>query len=206
MRVINVRGNRCCGKSTLLKRFIHRDHSYVWDFGYRVKRGNRIKATINKDIAVMGVYNDGSISGGADWIQDYDKLELAMLKLINLNKCVLFEGGFISADFKRWYDFSQKVRKTQEENIPAGRKYGFGFYGMLWAFLDTPMEKMRRRLVFRKAKSGKPLNWHLSIDRQKQIESCKRRAAKEGECVITLKHKTAYEELRAIIGDQYEYE
>lgn len=161
--IVNIRGTNGSGKSTLMRLLMER-------FG-RVPINC---ATTNKVIGyempglqarVVGKYE--TACGGCDTIKTQDEAK-HLVHAFSTAGNVFFEGVLISTIFGPWLEFS--------------RQHG----GMIWAFLDTPLETCLERIQIRNG--GKPIKTDQVRDKWEGMRRIADKAKAAGEQVIWLNH------------------
>lgn len=167
-RVVNVRGTNGSGKSTVALGVI--------GSAPMTKLGQENGYITAAGIQVMGKYI--TRCGGCDTIKTQALMIDCICSIIG-DGPILFEGVIISNLFSTWYRTSQALRKIQRMN-------GAPDEGLVWTFLDTPMDVCLARVYERNG--GKPIKEKNVTDKWKAVQSCKMKAAEIGENVYELDH------------------
>jgi hypothetical protein len=128
-------------------------------------------------IHVLGKYVTSC--GGCDTIKAQSLMIDSIVSIIGHGP-ILFEGLIISNLFSTWYKTSQTLREIQRAN-------GAPEEGLVWAFLNTPIDVCLARVYARNG--GKAIKEKNVIDKWKAIESCKLKAAEVGENVFEIDYK-----------------
>lgn len=212
MKFLNVRGCNGSGKTTLL-RCLARDPACLlvpvhqpinppagefqplkesWDdFEKRRKRagkpkGKPIVATVTPDgLALLGDYTPAATgtTAGCDRISTQDDIKAALLgaAAIPTVKLVVFEGVIVSTIFLPWLEWE--------------RANG----GMVWAFLDTPLDVCLQRIQQRNG--GEPIKEDLVADKHTTIRRCRTKAMQAGATVRDIQWDLALKRMREIIAE-----
>jgi hypothetical protein len=149
MTVVSIRGTHGSGKSSIVKAILNKYRTdpmkQCTPAGARVKKlktfGYVVELPKGQTLFVVGSYENAC--GGCDGIQPYENI----WPLINQGAIdcdhVLFEGALVSSSYGSIGRFSE-------------------VYGddMVFAFLDTPLEKCLERIAARRAAKGdtRPVN------------------------------------------------
>lgn len=185
MKYINVRGCNGSGKTTLL-RSLARDPlcrvSNVIVLGH-----NPIPVTYTPDgIAIIGDYTPataGATTAGLDRVRTQAAAK-AVAELVGRDpdvKAVLFEGVVVSTIYGPWLEWS--------------RANG----GMIWAFLDTPLEVCLNRI--QKRNGGKHIQEDQVAAKHRIIARVRDKALADGETVRDIHWQTAWKDLKAILEE-----
>lgn len=136
---------------------------------------------LSNRVAILGDYSPEATgtTAGCDRIKTQQAAKDALLSIDA--DVVLFEGIIVSTIFQPWSDWSH------ENN------------GMVWAFLDTPLNVCLDRIQSRNG--GKPINEKLVEDKWRGINRVKDKATEAGERVESLDYSIALEELTEIVDD-----
>lgn len=179
-KFINIRGCNGSGKTTVLRQYAATRSPEVRTV--EVPDHKPIPVTyLSNRVAILGDYSPEATgtTAGCDRIKTQQAAKDA-LKAIEAD-AVLFEGIIVSTIFQPWSDWSH------ENN------------GMVWAFLDTPLDVCLDRIQSRNG--GKPINEKLVADKWNGINRVKDKATEAGERVETLNYNKALEELAEIVDD-----
>lgn len=179
-KFINIRGCNGSGKTTVLRQYAATRSPEVYPV--EVPNHKPIPVTyLSNGVAILGDYSPAATgtTAGCDRIKTQQAVKDA-LETIDAD-AVLFEGIIVSTIFQPWSDWSH-------END-----------GMVWAFLDTPLDVCLDRIQSRNG--GKPINEKLVGDKWNTIKRVKHKATESGERVETLDHSIALEELTEIVDD-----
>lgn len=182
---INVRGCNGSGKTTLL-RCLARDPLCRVEL-VTVPDHKPIPVTqCPGGIAIIGDYTPaaaGSTTAGLDRIKTQDAAK-AVIEVVGrdpLVKVVLFEGVVVSTIYGPWMEWS--------------RAHG----GMVWAFLDTPLEVCLHRIQARNG--GKPIKEDQVADKHRTLQRVHDKAVADGEWVADLHWETALRDIKALISE-----
>lgn len=188
MKFINVRGCNGSGKTTLL-RMLARDplcrvenvrvtHEYKDGKSGEKVRGYHAPIPVTYapgGLALLGDYTPGATgtTAGCDRIKTQEAAKSA-LELIAQDpevRVIMFEGVVVSTIFGPWRDW-------------AGANGG-----MLWAFLDTPLEVCLERI--QKRNGGKPIKEELVAGKHRTIARVQKKAEKAGLPVEVIRWESA---------------
>ena len=134
--VVNIRGSGGAGKSHLMRQFMKAKHA---------------KPITNDEDKIIGYLLDGNIRvvgryetacGGCDTIKTQDAVCNAVLDFAKKGG-VIFEGYLVSGIYERYSILSKMVG------------------GMIWAFLDTPLDEAIQRIHKRTGRDFNPNNTRL---------------------------------------------
>lgn len=185
MNFINVRGCNGSGKTTVLRSLARSPFCEV--VLVEVPDHKAIPVTLTPDkLAIIGDYTPaaaGSTTAGLDRI----KTQAAAKSVIEAtadkypDRIVLFEGVVVSTIFGPWRDWSE---------INGG---------MIWAFLDTPLQVCLDRIQVRNG--GKPIKEEQVADKHRTLARVRDKAIEAGEVVRDIRWGSALADLRAIIGE-----
>lgn len=207
MKFINVRGCNGSGKTTLL-RMLARDPLCRVE---TVRVTHEIKDPKTKEkvrtyhppipvtyapggVAMLGDYTPGATgtTAGCDRIKTQEAAKSA-LELIAQDadvRVVLFEGVVVSTIFGPWKEWAEANG------------------GMLWAFLDTPLEVCLERIQTRNG--GKPIKEELVASKWRTIAGVRKKALKAGLPVADIRWEAALLDGKALVRkvaeDQLVYE
>lgn len=183
-KYINIRGCNGSGKTTLLRQLVdHFDTNK--ELGEVVVDNHKpIPVTyLGDNVAILGDYlsekSRQSNTAGCDRIKTQKAIKDALEAI--QRDIVLFEGVIVSTIFQPWADWSQNNG------------------GMLWAFLDTPIDVCLQRIQHRNG--GKPINEQLVVDKFNGINRVMAKAMEAEEYVRIFDHRTALPELVQIIRE-----
>lgn len=180
--IINIRGTNGSGKSTLVRTLLGiadrgalegaraREVPIV---GFTTPDGkprsiSGLEAPERGLIAVGSYRNE---CGGSDGIKTQDLVCEAVTAAAGKARHVLFEGVIVSTLFSRYLALSARLG------------------GMVWAYLDTPVEVCLERIATRNG--GKAIKEDLVRNKIKAIESTRRKAVAAGEHVVILDYRNA---------------
>ncbi len=184
MKYINVRGCNGSGKTTLL-RCLARD-PLCRVVNVTVPDYKPIPVTYTPDgIALIGDYTPAARVAivGLDRIKTQAAAK-AVAELVGRDpdvKAVLFEGVVVSTIYGPWVDWSKANG------------------GMIWAFLDTPLEVCLKRIQERNG--GKPIKEEQVAAKHRAIARVREKALADGEQVRDINWKTALEDLKVILEE-----
>lgn len=185
MKYINVRGCNGSGKTTLL-RCLARD-PLCRVINVIVPDHKPIPVTYAPDgIAIIGDYTPaaaGATTAGLDRIKTQAAAK-AVAELVGRGrdpdvKAVLFEGVVVSTIYGPWAEWSKANG------------------GMIWAFLDTPLEVCLKRIQERNG--GKPIKEDQVADKHRTIARVREKALADGETVRDIHWETALKDIKAVI-------
>lgn len=175
MKFINVRGPNGSGKTTLLRCLarnpecrlveVHQPVHLETDKGVKPEKigkpkGRPIVATVTPEgLALLGDYTPAATgtTAGCDRIRRQDDIKAALVAASALPgvRLTLFEGVIVSTIFGPWLEWE--------------RANG----GMVWAFLDTPLEVCLKRIQERNG--GEPIKEELVASKHKTIRDVRRK-------------------------------
>lgn len=185
MKYINVRGCNGSGKTTLLRSLARDPLCRV--INVIVPDHKPIPVTYTPDgIAIIGDYTPaaaGATTAGLDRIKTQAAAK-AVVELVGRDpdvKAVLFEGVVVSTIYGPWREWS--------------RANG----GMIWAFLDTPLEVCLKRIQERNG--GKPIKEEQVAAKHRIIARVREKALADGETVRDIHWETALKDLKAILEE-----
>jgi hypothetical protein len=175
---INIRGTNGSGKTHLVRTRMKEVGAIPYPrrrnlFGGTSLCSRRVEYyQLGDGGVVIGTYENNC--GGCDNIQEgYIRVQqLAMERMPEHPAYVLFEGVIIGSTYKPWLAFSQKVG------------------GMLWVFLDTPLDVCVERVQQRNR--GKPINLDRMREKHLVTQRDCNKAIADGEHVVVLPWKRAY--------------
>ena len=186
MKYINVRGCNGSGKTTLLRSLARDPLCPVTNV--IVPDHKPIPVTYAPGgIAIIGDYTPaaaGATTAGLDRIKTQAAAK-AVAELVGRDsdvKAVLFEGVVVSTIYGPWQEWSKANG------------------GMIWAFLDTPLEVCLKRIQERNG--GKPIKEDQVADKHRTIARVREKALADGEQVRDLHWQTAWKDLKAVIDEQ----
>lgn len=188
-KYINVRGCNGSGKTTVLRNYAQ---SIDPTTGGEIKTINvedvghkPIPFTfLSNGVAILGDYTLAShknTTSGCDRVKTQLAVKTALERVPKEVKAVLFEGVIVSTIFQPWSDWSKANG------------------GMIWAFLDTPLDLCLQRIQERNG--GKEINAALVGDKHKGIERLHQKAKDADEVTFTLDHTQSLADLAEIIND-----
>lgn len=184
-KLINVRGCNGSGKTTLL-RCLGRGEGVTVVEG-SVPDHKPIPITYTPEgFAIIGDYTPaaaGATTAGLDRIKTQAAAK-AIIEFAASNtavRAVLFEGVVVSTIYGPWADWSKANG------------------GMIWAFLDTPLEVCLKRIQERNG--GKPIKEDQVAAKHRTIARVREKALADGEQVRDLHWQTAWKDLKAILEE-----
>lgn len=173
--IVNIRGTNGSGKTTLMRQMME-------TYGYQPVLGEKGKHK-GYDLNGIGTYVVGSYTancGGCDTIKTQDESKARIREYASKNYNVLFEGVLISTIFGPWLEFS--------------RANG----GMVWAFLDTPLQLCLERIQRRNG--GKPVKEDQVRSKWEGMLRIQEKARAAGEQVVVLNYTNAFNDLMAVMA------
>lgn len=182
MKYINVRGCNGSGKTTLLRCLVRDPLCRV--INVIVPDHKPIPVTYAPGgIAIIGDYTPaaGATTAGLDRIKTQAAAK-AVAELVGRDpdvNAVLFEGVVVSTIYGPWQEWSKANG------------------GMIWAFLDTPLEVCLKRIQERNG--GKPIKDDQVADKHRTIARVREKALADGEHVRDLHWETALKDIKAVI-------
>ena len=183
MKYINVRGCNGSGKTTML-RCLARD-PLCRVINVIVPDHKPIPVTYAPGgIAIIWDYTPaaaGATTAGLDRIKTQAAAK-AVAELVGRDpdvKAVLFEGVVVSTIYGPWQEWSKANG------------------GMIWAFLDTPLEVCLKRIQERNG--GKPIKEDQVADKHRTIARVREKALADGETVRDIHWETALKDIKAVI-------
>lgn len=198
MKFVNVRGCNGSGKTTLLRMLARDPLCRVETLRVRhmVKdktSGNKIRAYhppipvtyAPGGIAILGDYtpNAKGTTAGCDRIktQEAAKNALELIAREGEAKVVLFEGVVISTIYQPWKEWSDRNG------------------GMVWAFLDTPLEVCLRRIQDRNG--GLPIKEDLVEGKHRTVARVLEKAYADGETISLIRWDHARRDIVDLVED-----
>lgn len=184
MKYINVRGCNGSGKTTLLRSMARDPLCRV--INVIVPDHKPIPVTYAPDgIAIIGDYTPaaGATTAGLDRIKTQAAAK-AVAELVGRDpdvKAVLFEGVVVSTIYGPWQEWSKANG------------------GMIWAFLDTPLEVCLKRIQERNG--GKPIKEDQVADKHRTIARVREKALADGETVRDIHWETALRDIKNTINE-----
>lgn len=185
-KFINVRGTNGSGKTTLLR-------NLALDYGVvqvkhvtaqRQPKGVPI-TVLNMGCALVGDYsaNAKGTTAGLDRIKTQAGAKEAIVNAAGLDNVsiVLFEGILVSTIYTPWRDWSQSIG------------------GMIWAYLDTPIDVCIKRVQERNG--GKSVKDDLIKSKYTTIDRTMAKAKLDGERTETLDYRQPLNDLRRLISE-----
>lgn len=184
-KVINIRGTGGSGKSHLVMKFMR-------EFGAEPLMGadgkvvaHRVSYKPGEPVYVIGRYkaargDDGirTVTGGCDGVKTQDEI-CTRVRLAARRGHVIFEGFLVSGIYSRYHALSEDLG------------------GMIWAFMDTPLEKCIARISRRNR--GRKFSTDNTEAKLKGAARCAREAEAVGETVIWINHKHALRDLCCLL-------
>jgi hypothetical protein len=190
--ILNIRGSSCSGKSTNLYRLLQEYPSVeVWErVGWNKKKPRQVGHLVAGGLFVVGPYATTAKTGGMDMLMP-GKTELVTLWLERNCRAyphVIFESMMASLAIGRYSDLRKRLG-------PPGV--------ILFAFLNTPLEVCRERIMSRsggKGPTGKGINEAATVDHQwKRIQQIRERLQERHEVCTTFDYQNSYEEMIALL-------
>lgn len=185
MKYINVRGCNGSGKTTLLRSLAQDLFCFVVEAN--VPGHKPIPITHRPDgLAIIGDYTPaaaGATTAGLDRIKTQAAAK-AVAELVGRDpavEVVLFEGVVVSTIYGPWKEWAQKNG------------------GMVWAFLDTPLDVCLRRIQERNG--GKPIKEDQVAAKHRTVARVREKALSDGLHVLDLGWQTAQEELENFLRE-----
>lgn len=184
MKYINVRGCNGSGKTTLLRCLARDPGCFVVEATVPDHKPIPITYTPG-GLALIGDYTPaaaGQTTAGLDRIKTQAAAK-AVIEHVGADpdiKAVLFEGVVVSTIYGPWREWS--------------RANG----GMIWAFLDTPLEVCLKRIQERNG--GKPIKEEQVAAKHRIIQRVKEKAKADGERVADIHWQTALRDIKAILA------
>lgn len=196
MKFINVRGCNGSGKTTLLRMLardplcrvenVHVTHEYKDRKTQEKVRGYHAPIPVTYapgGVALLGDYTPGATgtTAGCDRIktQEAAKNALELIAQDPAVRVVLFEGVVVSTIYRPWKDWAEANG------------------GMLWAFLDTPLEVCLDRI--QKRNGGKPVKEDLVAGKWRTINGVRTKAEKAGLPVEVIRWEAALLDGKALV-------
>lgn len=184
MKFINVRGCNGSGKTTLLRSLARDPRCMVVEASVPDHKPIPITYT-PEGLAIIGDYTPaaaGATTAGLDRIKTQAAAK-AVAEFAGANtevKAVLFEGVVVSTIYGPWQEWSKANG------------------GMVWAFLDTPLEVCLKRIQERNG--GKPIKEDQVADKHRTIARVREKALEAGEAVRDIHWETALKDIKAVIA------
>ena len=184
MKFINVRGCNGSGKTTLLRSLARDPRCVVVEASVPDHKPIPITYT-PEGLAIIGDYTPaaaGATTAGLDRIKTQAAAK-AVAEFAGANtevKAVLFEGVVVSTIYGPWQEWSKANG------------------GMVWAFLDTPLEVCLKRIQERNG--GKPIKEDQVADKHRTIARVRDKALEAGEAVRDIHWETALKDIKAVIA------
>lgn len=190
--ILNIRGTNASGKTTIVKRLITElngqpimgeEFGKERIMGYELDGGVRVVGRYNVGCGGCDTFHTKTIDGVK--VKGVDTIEKLVQEWAGTGHHVVFEGLIVTSVFTRWVGLSQRTG------------------GMVWAFLDTPLEECRRRVSERNG--GKVLKGTngVGVDHVKRIfdENLRNyvKAQAAGETALWLDHRYAYPQVREML-------
>lgn len=184
MKFINVRGCNGSGKTTLLRSLARDPRCVVVEASVPDHKPIPITYT-PEGLAIIGDYTPaaaGATTAGLDRIKTQAAAK-AVAEFAGANtevKAVLFEGVVVSTIYGPWQEWSKANG------------------GMVWAFLDTPLEVCLKRIQERNG--GKPIKEDQVADKHRTIARVREKALEAGEAVRDIHWETTLKDIKAVIA------
>lgn len=184
-KVINIRGTGGSGKSHLVMKFMKKFGAHPLEgadgrvVAYRVsyKPGEPVYV-IGRYKTVMGDDGIRTVTGGCDGIKTQDEIGIRV-RLAARRGHVIFEGFLVSGIYSRYHALSQDLG------------------GMVWAYMDTPIEKSIARI--RRRNRGRKFSTDNIEKKSRSAERTASRATADHEAVVWLNHKHALRDLCRVL-------
>lgn len=194
--ILNIRGSSCSGKSTnvynLLRDF---PSSEVWEkVGWNKVKPRQVGHLLPGGLFVVGPYASTAKTGGMDMLMP-GKTELVTLWLER--NCVrypfvIFESMMASLAIGRYHE----LRKRLDREMGVANSVQF-------AFMDTPMEVCRERIMSRnggRGPTGKGINDEATVVHQwHRIQQIKGRLLELKETCYTLDWQNSYAQVLGLL-------
>lgn len=178
--VIQIRGTSGSGKSYIAHNLLSKLDGVALTKDGKIQGYRLASPNSGPDIYVTGSYKNEC--GGVDGIKTMD-LACERVRRYAAKGNVVFEGLLGSHIFQRYVDLSQAVG------------------GLVWAFLDTPIELCIKRIEARRQAKGntKPLNTKNTIGKNTGVHRSAEKALAAGQLVIYLDHTRAAEQVYELL-------
>lgn len=180
-KVVNIRGTGGSGKSHLVMKFMKKFGAHPLEGADGKVVAYRVSYKPGEPVYVIGRYktvvgDDGirTVTGGCDGIKTQDEIGIRV-RLAARRGHVIFEGFLVSGIYSRYLALSQDLG------------------GMVWAYMDTPLEKCIARISRRNR--GKKFSTANTEAKLKGAARCAREASADGETVVWINHKHALRDL-----------
>jgi predicted ABC-type ATPase len=201
IKFLNIRGSNGAGKTTLMRCLarspecrlvpVHQPLHRAEDKGVKPEKvgkpkGKPIVATVTPEgIALLGDYTPAAVgtTAGCDRISRQDDVKAALVAAAAIPgvELVIFEGIIVGTIYGPWQEWSKANG------------------GMIWAFLDTPLEVCLKRIQERNG--GKPIKEDQVADKHRTIARVREKALADGETVRDIHWETALKDLKAILEE-----
>jgi hypothetical protein len=194
--ILNIRGSSCSGKSTSLYRLLQDYPSVeVWEkVGWNKVKPRQVGHLLAGGLFIVGPYAPTAKTGGMDMLMP-GKTELVTLWLERncaIYPHVIFESMMASLAIGRYHELRKRL------DVTLGVQNSITF-----AFLDTPLEVCRERILSRndgKGPTGKGINEEATVDHQwKRVRQIRERFTEKKERCETLPWEAAYETMIALL-------
>ena len=182
--ILNIRGTSGSGKSYVVYQALRK-------YGYEyLKYEGKIIGTKIGPIATVGKYDPERFCGGCDTVKKTEEkntqeIVCDIIRILWEEKMeiILFEGLITSGIFGRFHELDKQVG------------------GIVWGFLDTPIEVCIERTKQRSLVSGKGyINEEHVINKFKQVQSARKNAISHGLNVVDIDYKRSVAEVSKILG------
>lgn len=190
---ISIRGTSGSGKTYLVRQLLQRFPNAQVKLNWQGKQMVIGYQLVDRPLFIVGNYS-GSGIGGVDRLKgppvnskghlDFSRLRSEWLPVWHRKyKNLLLEGLTASSGFLPWWEFSRK----------NGR--------LVWCYLDTPLKVCNERLSGRN--KGAVLSANKNLERKwLELHRQVRRVQEMGLEPVTLRWKTAFEDLLALLTEQ----
>ena len=188
VKYINIRGCNGSGKTTLLREIAARDPgARSWTIDVLDHKPVPVTWCPKERVFMIGDYTSAATgtTAGLDRIKTQAAMKYAIEAVGKMNggnggvNAVLFEGVIVSTIYGPWHEWSQRNG------------------GMIWAFLDTPVDVCLKRIQERNG--GKPIKDDLVRDKWNSIRRAQLKATKDGERVEILRWEKSHEDLADLL-------
>lgn len=195
--ILNLRGSSCSGKSTPVYRLLAEYPSVevIEREAWNKKKPRLVGHVLPGGLFIAGPYASHAKTGGMDMLQP-GQTELVTIWLerhLHRYPFVIFESLMASLAMGRYFDLHDRVTAAN------GRDRPFAF-----AFLDTPLETCRQRLLTRSGgtrSNGEPLNLAATCDHSwARMRTIRQRFIDDGRFLVyDLDHTRTYEQVLGLL-------
>ena len=190
--ILNIRGSSCSGKSTNVYKLLEEYPSVeVWErVGWNKKKPRCVGHLLPGGLFLVGPYQSHAKTGGMDMLMP-GKTELVTLWLER--NCVayphvVFESMMASLAIGRYHELRTRLG-------PPGT--------ITFAFMDTPLETCRDRILSRSGglgPTGKGINEEATVDHQwKRVQQIRERLVEKHEVCETLNWEDSYRDVKDLL-------